>query len=30
MWNLIVLERMNYYKGIGDYTSYYYWREMFE
>ena len=29
-WNLIVLQRVNYYKRIGDWTSYYYWMEMFE
>lgn len=28
-WNRFVLDRMNYFKRIGDMTSYYYWREMF-
>lgn len=30
MWNAIVLDRVNYYRRIGDMTSYYYWLEMFE
>lgn len=29
-WNLIVLDRINYFRRIGDWTSYYYWSEMFE
>lgn len=30
MWNLIVLQRVNYFRRIGDWTSYYYWMEMFD
>lgn len=30
MWNLLVLDKMNLARQNGDWTSYYYWQEMFE
>lgn len=30
MWNLLVLDRMNLARQTGDWTSYYYWKGMFE